>query len=122
MKRTTTSPFDHQPDRELGHALRDVLTTGDEAAFIGRVLAATPWPTPRADAEWWDVLGGWARQGMAAAAVLIGIGAFMLGRAIQSADTGILDEPLVTSDSTPAFFASSTPPDVDIVLGNALRR
>lgn len=117
----TTSPFDHQPDRELGLALREVLTASDDAAFATRVLAAATWPVPRAQSEWWDVLGGWARQGMAAAALLIGVGAFMLSRGIRDTD-GILEEPLVASDSTPALFASSVPPDVDLVLGNGLRR
>jgi len=32
------SPFDHRPDRELGKALKSVLSGTDEEAFVQRVL------------------------------------------------------------------------------------
>lgn len=61
--------FDHRPDRQLGDLLREALATPDDAGFVSRVMAAAPWAAPRESG--WDVLGRWARPGVAAAALLL---------------------------------------------------
>ncbi|UCF19488.1 MAG: hypothetical protein JSU87_16450, partial [Gemmatimonadota bacterium] len=67
----TSSSFDHRPDERLGKLLRAVLSGGDDAAFVQEVLARVAGEeitTPIA-VQPWEVLGRWARPGLAAAAV-----------------------------------------------------
>lgn len=120
---TEPSPFDHRPDPELGAALRAVLTGDDDARFTRRVLAAadTEFAAGR-PGDWVDILIRWARPGVAAAAVLLVSAALWLG--IQQAPNGsLLADPLRAMDdalAVPAFLASTTTPDVDVVLAVAL--
>jgi anti-sigma-K factor RskA len=62
-----TSPFDPGRDEVLGRLLRDALEPSHPGAFMTRVAAVI-----RADAREtiWDILAGWARTGVAAAAAI----------------------------------------------------
>ena len=73
-----TSPFNPGPDEALGRLLRDALEPGHHGAFVTRMAAAV-----RADARetTWDILAGWARTGVAAAAAIALALAMWLARA-----------------------------------------
>jgi len=73
-----SSPFDHRPDSELGDWLRETLSAPDDAAFVARVMERVPARIVRE--AWWDILGEWARPGLAAAALLVMLAGFGLGR------------------------------------------
>jgi hypothetical protein len=109
------SPFDHLPDPEIGEALREILTPGDNPAFAGRVMARIgSAPT------WWEVLDAWSRPGLAAALVLMALGGFLLGRSLGSSESGMaLDEPVravAEGVGVAALFSAAVPPDVDMVV------
>src|SRR5262245_48397748 len=109
--------FDHRPDSVLGEALRDALTSPDDAAFARRVLDRAP--QVLAGESWWEVLAGWARPGVAAAAaVLIGVTVWM---ADQPPETLIVDEPVAVAETLSAgtLLASQVMPEfqVEMVLG-----
>ncbi len=59
-------------DDELGGLLREALAAGPDDAFVARVRAAVR-ATPREVAPL-DVLAGWTRPWLAAAAVLLALG------------------------------------------------
>jgi len=108
--------FDHRPDSLLGEALREALATTDEAAFVQRVLARMPQQT---DAEsWWEVLGAWARPGLAAAAAaLLAVAVWAYG-----GRSGSIAEDVAAVEQLNAgavMMASAPLPDfkVDMVLG-----
>ena len=111
------SPFDHRPDAELGGWLRETLSGPDDGAFAERVLARVPAQMVRE--SWYDILGEWARPGLAAAAVLVMLAGFGLGRylaAPQSADeaaTGIASAPAFDPDT---LLDSRDVPQVDVNL------
>jgi protein involved in polysaccharide export with SLBB domain len=68
-----TSPFDHRRDPEIAEALREVLSSPDDLAFARRVeAAAAAVQGQMSRSGWWDVLGTWARPGVAAALALAG--------------------------------------------------
>lgn len=73
--------FDARPDPELGAALRAALAPGDSAAFAARVLARLAGARTPA----WQVLAGWARPGIAAAAVAALVVGLLAGRALSRA-------------------------------------
>ncbi len=119
---TTPSPFDHRPDPELGAALRAVLSGGDDRAFAQRVVAAAEGQLGARPADWVDQLVRWARPGLAAALVLMAGAAIWLGGQ-RTAESGNLADPLRMADdglAVPALLASTTDPDVDVVLAVAL--
>ncbi len=64
----TMSPFDHEPDPELGRMLREHLTGREPEAFLARLRVAI---AESRDSEW-DVLAGWARPRAMAVAVAAG--------------------------------------------------
>jgi hypothetical protein len=104
------SPFDNQPDPELGRLLRERLTGPAPEAFLRRLRVAVA--AERADQ--WDVLAGWARPRVLAAAIAAGfllwLGAWFVGSA-PSTDPG------VTMASLPAHtVVSSQPPAVDDIM------
>jgi hypothetical protein len=61
--------FDHRPDSELGDALREMLSAPDDAAFVRRVMDHVPPVIARE--TWWEILGAWARPGVAAAVAVL---------------------------------------------------
>lgn len=121
-----SSPFDHRPHPELGALLRDALTPGDEQAFVDRVLAAA---AARAGsgyygAPWWQVLGAWARPGVAAALALL-LGAtiwFANASSRNEADTTLEEVLLATAEAVapPFLTATTAPPSFDVVLASSL--
>jgi len=71
--------FSAGPDDELGGLLRERMTGPDEDRFLDRisqVLRRLPEPISQ-----WDVLAGWARPGVLAAAMAA---AFLLGAALYA--------------------------------------
>ncbi len=121
------SPFDHRPDRELGKALRAILSSEDDAAFASRVVArmadSTVGRVP-VD-EWWEVLNLWARPGLVAAAIGLAAAVTILlgGVSGSPASVAVLGDPLEVAGETvipPAFLATTQPPDLNELLAFAL--
>ena len=102
----SNSSFDAGQDRELGDALRELLTPGANAEFVARVLARLP-----AAGSSWDVLAGWARPGIAAALLL----AAALGYWLMPRDAG------TSAPTAVEVLAADQPLDQDaltsVVLG-----
>lgn len=113
------SPFDHRPWRDLGRVLREVLEAGDNRVFVARVMAeirALDVQPFRSD--WWEVLGAWARPGLAAAATLV---ALTMGLAISSRTTGAVeettaDDALQASTEASVLTVAANTPDVGFIL------
>jgi hypothetical protein len=110
------SPFDHRPDAELGGWLRDALSAPDDAAFAARVMARVPAQMVRE--SWYDILGEWARPGLAAAAVLVMVAGFGLGRYVTSPaavddGAGIVTARIFDPDT---LLDSRDVPEVDVNL------
>jgi hypothetical protein len=113
-----SSPFDHRPHPELGGLLREALTAGNEQGFVDRVRAAAQ-ERSAYGAPWWQVLGTWARPGVAAALALLAGATFWLANASSrnEADTTLEEVLLATADTVaPPFLTTITPPTFDVVL------
>jgi hypothetical protein len=113
------SPFDHRPWRDLGRVLREVLEVGDDRVFVARVMAEIRALDVRPfRSDWWEVLGAWARPGLAAAAAVV---ALTIGLAISSRTTGAVegttaDDALQASTETSVLTVAANPPDVGFIL------
>ena len=112
----TTSPFDNQPDEVLGRILRDELTGPRPEAFLGRLRLAVAQAGPGSQ---WDILAGWARQRVMAAALaaalLLWFGSWL---ALGSArDPGVMVASLPTHS-----VLSSQPPPVDEIMSAMMER
>jgi hypothetical protein len=111
----TMSPFEQEPDPELGRMLREALTGPQPEAFLRRLRVAAA-AAERGDQ--WDVLAGWARPRAMAMAVAAGFLLWLgtwFARSTAPADAG------VTMASLPAHaVVSSQPPAVDEIMA-ALR-
>ena len=123
------SPFDHQPDAELGRHLRDALTGADDAAFVRRVMASAEGVYGDVlPGQWWGVLTAWARPGLVAAMLVVAAMAFWAGLAVGRSEgvaAAALSDPLSGDDGqlgVPALLAERQPPDVDVVLAVAIRQ
>ncbi len=122
-----SSPFDHRPDRALGNALRETLSGHDEEAFVRRVMARVTeiQNGVTVGGDWWEVLGSWARPGLAAAAIGLVLAATvwiaLIGGNPQANAT--LSDPLLTDDgqAIPAAFLAAQPPSLDQLLVEAGR-
>jgi hypothetical protein len=115
---TGHSPFDHAPDPALGEALREVLGVDDDAAFVRAVLERTHAVEP-----WWEILGDWARPGVAAALLVVAAGAFLLGRLVTPAPTVLgAGEPVQAGFEVTALLADAAVPDIEVLLGEGLTR
>jgi hypothetical protein len=97
-----TSPFDSGPDEALGRLLRDALEPDHHGAFVTRMAAAI-----RADARetTWDILAGWARPGVAAAATIALLLAMWLAQSSQ-ADGGVATIADAVESSVPTLLLS----------------
>lgn len=84
----TMTPFDHQPDEELGRLLRDQLTGPAPEAFLRRLRLAVA-GAERGDQ--WAILSDWARPRAmvmaVAAGLLLWLGAWFSG-VVQPIDSG----------------------------------
>lgn len=116
-----SSPFDHRQDRELGDALRAVLSGKDEAEFVETVMARAAEFQDRESGitDWWEILSGWARPGLAAAAagVVAAVVLWWIGiSGFTGAQTSLPADPLRASAEIPAVFLTSQAPDLNEVL------
>jgi hypothetical protein len=107
----TMSPFDHEPDPELGRMLREALTGPEPEAFLRRLRMSVAAAEP---GNQWDVLAGWARpRAMAmavAAAFLLWLGTWFT-RSPEAVDAGF------TMASLPAHtVVSGQSPRVDEIM------
>ena len=116
------SPFDHRQDRELGGALRALLTGGGHRAFVEQVVAGARrrLVDARRGSSWWDVLGDWSRPGLAAAVAMTAVaawGAFGIPQTVE-ADPVTMDDVVAqrAESEEVSFLLSQDPPDADIVL------
>ncbi|MFQ5703282.1 MAG: hypothetical protein ACE5HT_04595 [Gemmatimonadales bacterium] len=124
------SAFDHRPDRELGKALKVILSAEDDAAFADGVMQrAVDLPLPTSTGrDSWEILGDWAGPGLAAAVVGLTIGALIwLGGVPGSSDAVLgstpLGDPLQQVESTevpPTLLTTNQVPDVDAFLAFSL--
>jgi hypothetical protein len=110
------SPFDNQPDEELGHALRTVLTGPEPEAFLQRLKGSIAGVEQGSQ---WDILAAWSRPRVMlaaiAAAFLLWFGSWM---AISPSP-----EPGVLVASLPAHTVlSPQPPPVDEILSAMMER
>ncbi len=119
------SPFDHRPWRNLGRVLREVLEAGDNRVFVARVMAEIRALDVRPiRSDWWEVLGAWARPGLAAAAVLV---ALTMGLTISSRTAGAVeettaDDALQASTEASVLTVAANPPDVGFILATFSER
>ena len=111
----TGNPFDHERDVKLGELLRDYLEPADHAGFARAVM----FQVRSADSSW-EVLGRWARPGIAAAV------AFLLGAAIWFALNLPADDPTLADamrpGDAPESLMSAAEPDNEQVLQVVLER
>jgi len=101
--------------------LREVLDAGDNRVFVARVMAEIRALDVRPfRSDWLEVLGAWARPGLAAAAVLV---ALTIGLTISSRASGAVEETTTADDALQASTEASVltlatnPPDVGFILG-----
>ena len=111
----TGNPFDHERDARLGELLRDHLEPADHAGFVHAVMLRV-----RSVDSSWEVLGRWARPGIAAAAAFL-LGVTMWFALNQPADDPTLADAMRPADA-PASFLSASEPDNELVLQVVLER
>ncbi len=118
------SPFDHRPDPELGALLREVLDAGGEHAFVDGVLAAVARAEGGFSTGWWQVLGTWARHGVAAALVaLAGATIWWANASSRNEAEASLEEVFLASAEAvapPFLTATTAPSSFDQVLASSL--
>jgi len=97
-----TSPFNSGPDEALGRLLRDALEPAHHDAFVTRMAAAV-----RAEARetTWDILAGWARPGIAAAAAIALTLAMWLAQS-RAPDGGVATIADAVESSVPTLLLS----------------
>ena len=118
---TERSEFDHRPDPQIRRALRTALSGSDHAAFVKRVVArAADRSTSAPAGDWWEVLSGWVRPGLAAAVALTAAATIWLAGSLREPENGtaIADALLTTGEGVvpAAFLITTEPPDADAVL------
>jgi hypothetical protein len=105
----TISPFDNQPDPELGRLLREQLTGPDPDEFLLRLKGAVL--AERGDQ--WDVLAGWARPRVLAGAIAAGF-LLWLGAWFSTARSG--DGGLSAASISAQAVVSPQAPAVDEIM------
>jgi hypothetical protein len=119
-------PFDARPDQELGNVLRAALTSGDESAFVARVMAARDRleMATHSDVPLWQVLRAWARPGLAAALALAAGATIWAAAAARRNETEPTLETVFMARAqtvAPAFLVATTaPPSFDRALASSL--
>jgi hypothetical protein len=112
-------PFDHRPDPMLGAALRHALETGDDAAFLARLLARAD-EASAAAVSWDAVLARWARAGVAAAVFVALVAGYLVGRA--TATGGGAAGPGHPSVAEALLEPRTQVPEVEVVLASVLEQ
>jgi len=110
--------FDHRPDPELGVALRAALeSSGDQSAFVARVMAQYQSALERETIPTLDVLASWFRPGIAAAAAALFVG-FLFGRAVLAPAPASIDAAMAPSEGPglAALVTAQDPPDASVVF------
>lgn len=111
----TGNPFDHERDATLGEILREHLEPRGHENFVRAVMLQV-----RSADSSWEVLGRWARPGIAAAA------AFLLGVSMWFALNQPIDDPTLADamrpGDAPVSFLSADQPDNELVLQAVLER
>lgn len=113
------SPFDHRPWRDLGRVLREALEAGDNRVFVARVMAEIRALDVRPfRSDWWEVLGAWARPGLAAAAALVAltIGLTISSRTTEAAEETTADDALQASTEASVLTVAANPSDMGFLL------
>lgn len=121
---TPSSAFDHRPDPRLGALLKDALTADGEPAFLARVQGAAESLGSGYPVVWWQVLGTWARHGVAAVLVLAAGATIWWSSAStrNEAETSIEEVLIATAEpvAPPFLTATTAPPSFDVVLASSL--
>ena len=113
----TTSPFDNQPDEQLGRLLREQLIGSAPEVFLRRLRRAVAEAEPRSE---WDILAGWARPRVMALAVAAGL---LLWFGTWVAAGSSPRDPGVMVASLPAHTVlSPQPPAVDEIMSAMMER
>jgi hypothetical protein len=108
----TMSPFDNQPDPELGRMLREQLTGSAPEAFLRRLRLAIA-----ADrGSQWDVLAGWARPRVLAMAIAAGFLLWLGAWFSQSSAHGDPGQTMAASLEAQTVVSSQTPGVDEIML------
>ena len=114
-----SSSFDHKPLRDLGRALREVLDAGDDRAFVARVMEEVrAFEIRQTGNDWWEILGAWARPGLAAAAatVVLAVG-WTLGSGTAAAANEITaEDALRAATEASVLTVAAETPDVEFIL------
>lgn len=116
--------FDHRPDPELGAALRAALEPRDDhAAFVARVMAQYDAALERSSVATLDILAGWFRPGMVAAAAALVLG-FLFGRTVLGNRTESIDAALAPAEGPglAALVTAPDPPDASVVFASFVER
>ena len=119
----TQSPFSSDRDPELGEALRALLSSTDDDAFVHRVLEHLD-DVNQSTLPMWEVLADWGRAGVAVAAGIAALGLFAILPIVgqdtnEVIETGAVEAALAepSSQLPPAVLAASAePPDPNAVL------
>jgi hypothetical protein len=112
----TRSPFDNQPDEALGRILRAELTGPAPEAFLRRLRQAIAGAEPGTQ---WDVLAGWARPRVMAAAIAAAL-LLWFGSWLASAPSG--DAGVMVASLPAHTVLSPQPPPVDEILSALMER
>jgi hypothetical protein len=112
----TKSPFDNEPDEELGRLLRAELTGSAPEAFLARLRLAVAGAEP--GGSQWEVLASWLRPRVMAAAIaaalLLWFGSWLAG---SPADTGTM-----VAQFPAHTVLSPQPPQVDEIMSALMER
>jgi hypothetical protein len=114
-----SSPFDHKPLRDLGRALREVLDAGDNRAFVARVMEEVrAFDIRQVGNDWWEILGAWARPGLAAAAatVVLAVGWTLANGSAAPANEITAEDALRATTEASVLTVAAEPPDVEFIL------
>jgi len=117
---TSSSPFDHRPDAEIGSALRELLSSSDDQQLATRIMAAAAALLGQAGTQrWTDVLFAWARPGVAAAMVLAAAATLWMSAASRQPERDLgIDEALQPGSEVapPVLVAATTAPELDRLM------
>ena len=114
--------FDHRPDPVIGRLLREHLSAADDAAFVARVrqaLRAGGRPQRPSSGEW-DLLAGWFKPGIAAAAAVLVAALVGVGVGDGGSMPASLAETLGPAEAPAELLAADAQPDPQVLLSPLL--